>query len=86
MYACPRCTVARNRTISLSLSLSLSLCILGISSAKADEDSAPLIILEYMQYGDLQNFLESHRSQPAASLWNKGRSVSTHMNTVNIKT
>ena len=25
-----------------------------------DEDSAPLMILEYMQYGDLASFLRSH--------------------------
>ena len=26
-----------------------------------DEDSAPLMILEYMQHGDMQAFLQSHR-------------------------
>ena len=26
-----------------------------------DDDSAPLMILEYMPYGDLHGFLETHR-------------------------
>lgn len=25
------------------------------------EDSAPLMVLEYMQYGDLESFMKSHR-------------------------
>ena len=35
----------------------------GVSSNSedADEDSAPLMILEYMPYGDLQGFLEKHK-------------------------
>ena len=34
----------------------------GVSSKDdEDDDSAPLMILEYMPYGDLQNFLENHR-------------------------
>ena len=36
----------------------------GISSHSEDDDdeySAPLMILEYMPYGDLQGFLESHK-------------------------
>ncbi len=39
--------------------------LLGISTADSDgeidEDSAPLMILEYMPYGDLQSFLTAHR-------------------------
>ena len=39
--------------------------LLGISIAdsdgEVDEDSAPLMILEYMPYGDLQSFLTSHK-------------------------
>ena len=34
--------------------------ITGISSMH-DKDSAPLMILEYMPHGDLENFLQSHR-------------------------
>ena len=36
---------------------------IGISSEceDDDEDSAPLMILEYMPYGDLQSFLENHK-------------------------
>ena len=34
----------------------------GITSKDEDEDSSPLLILEYMPHGDLQSFLESHRS------------------------
>ena len=33
----------------------------GIGSKDEDEDSAPLLILEYMPYGDLQELLESYR-------------------------
>ena len=36
----------------------------GISLHSEDDDdeySAPLMILEYMPYGDLQGFLESHK-------------------------
>ena len=37
----------------------------GVSSNSEDddddEDNAPLMILEYMPYGDLQGFLESHK-------------------------
>ncbi|XP_064401515.1 uncharacterized protein LOC135347441 isoform X3 [Halichondria panicea] len=39
--------------------------LLGISIAESDgeidEDSAPLMILEYMPYGDLQSFLTTHK-------------------------
>ena len=39
--------------------------LLGISIAESDgdidEDSAPLMILEYMPYGDLQSFLTAHK-------------------------
>ncbi len=39
--------------------------LLGISIADSDdeidEDSAPLMILEYMPYGDLQSFLTTHQ-------------------------
>ena len=31
------------------------------NSEDDDEESAPLMILEYMPYGDLQGFLESHK-------------------------
>ena len=45
----------------------LHVCIFttGICSREVgdeDEDSAPLMILEYMQHGDMQAFLQSHRS------------------------
>lgn len=39
----------------------------GVSSNSEDDDddddvdNAPLMILEYMPYGDLQGFLESHK-------------------------
>ena len=33
----------------------------GFIQEEKDEDSAPLMILEYMQYGDLASFLKSHR-------------------------
>ena len=38
--------------------------VVGISSHSEDDEdeySAPLMILEYMPYGDLQGFLESHK-------------------------
>ena len=37
--------------------------IAGICSESEDddEDSAPLMILEYMPYGDLRSFLENHK-------------------------
>ena len=31
------------------------------NSEDDDEESAPLMILEYMPYGNLQGFLESHK-------------------------
>jgi hypothetical protein len=31
------------------------------SEDDGDADNAPLMILEYMPYGDLQGFLESHK-------------------------
>ena len=33
----------------------------GFIQEERDEDSAPLMILEYMQHGDLASFLKSHR-------------------------
>ena len=33
-----------------------------------DEDGAPLMILEYMQYGDLASFLRTHRYDIACLL------------------
>ena len=32
----------------------------GFIEEEKDEDSAPLMVLEYMQYGDLGSFLKSH--------------------------
>ena len=32
-----------------------------MDSEDGDDDNAPLMILEYMPYGDLQSFLESHK-------------------------
>lgn len=40
---------------------------IGVSSNSEDDDdddNAPLMILEYMPYGDLQGFLESHKYVP----------------------
>jgi hypothetical protein len=33
----------------------------GFIQEEKDEDSAPLMVLEYMQYGDLASFLKSYR-------------------------
>ncbi len=40
-----------------------SICCLGAGfiGQKEGEDSAPLMILEYMQYGDLHGFLVNNR-------------------------
>ena len=35
--------------------------IVGFIQEEKDEDSAPLMVLEFMQYGDLGSFLQSHR-------------------------
>ena len=45
---------------------------IGISSSSEDdddEDNAPLMILEYMPYGDLQSFLESHKYVATSPPW-----------------
>ncbi len=34
----------------------------GVSSHDVNEDSAPLMILEYMPYGDMREFLRKNRS------------------------
>ena len=34
------------------------------SNEDDDEDNAPLMILEYMPYGDLKGFLEKHKYAP----------------------
>lgn len=34
---------------------------IGVCGVNAADDSAPLMILEYMPFGDLRGFLEAHR-------------------------
>ena len=43
-------------------SLSFIICAFTVGYCESsDKDEAPLMILEYMQYGDLKEFLFSHK-------------------------
>ena len=35
--------------------------VLGFIQEEKEEDSAPLMVLEFMQYGDLVSFMKLHR-------------------------
>ena len=37
--------------------------IIGFIKEEKDEDSAPLMVLEFMQYGDLASFMAAHRCE-----------------------
>ena len=39
------------------------LLIIGFIKEEKDEDSAPLMVLEFMQYGDLASFMAAHRCE-----------------------
>jgi len=41
--------------------LHIILFVAGYSDAESTSEAAPLMILEYMQYGDLHGFLVDHR-------------------------
>ena len=40
---------------------------IGYIREEKDEDSAPLMVLEFMQYGDLASFMKSHRFESSYS-------------------
>lgn len=40
---------------------SVLLTVIGLCTDDVDETSAPLMILEYMPFGDLLNFLQTYR-------------------------
>lgn len=47
------------------------MCVfIGFIQGEEDEDSAPLMVLEFMQYGDLCSFLKAHRYINIMYHWN----------------
>ena len=46
---------------TLLCNLFLNNFLTGFIQEEKDEDSAPLMVLEFMQYGDLASFMTAHR-------------------------
>ena len=52
----------------------------GFIQEEKDEDSAPLMILEYMQYGDLASFLKLHRYMCIKEFATNNSNIMTSLN------
>ena len=69
LYNCTVWNKKTSRTVHILIWLLLS-GVCTDSEEDDDEDNAPLMILEYMPYGDLKGFLASHKYEPQLRYFN----------------